>query len=150
VIENFKLHVFRVVAETLNFSMTAEEIHLSQSAVRSRLTNLDVAALHAQECHQHYSGLCEMVLHGVHLDVIIAACWVRMLGENPALNCLKSADRRKFGDKANGRAAVAAVSVCPAAIAMGISSDTAFEGQYIFTVGQGMKDCVNSGVIAGT
>jgi hypothetical protein len=28
-IENFKLHVFRVVADTLNFSKTAEELHLS-------------------------------------------------------------------------------------------------------------------------
>ena len=37
-----------------------------------------------------------MVLHGVYLDVIIAACRVRMLGENLALNCLKSANRRKL------------------------------------------------------
>jgi hypothetical protein len=32
-IENFKLHVFRVVADTLNFSKAAEELHLSQPAV---------------------------------------------------------------------------------------------------------------------
>jgi len=69
-----------------------------------------------------------MVLHGVYLDVIIAACRVRMLGENLALNCLKSANRRKFGDKTNGRPKVAAVSVCPAAIAAGNFSDTTFEG----------------------
>jgi Bacterial regulatory helix-turn-helix protein, lysR family len=33
VIENFKLHVFRVVADTLNFSKAAEELDLSQPAV---------------------------------------------------------------------------------------------------------------------
>ena len=31
-IENVKLHVFRVVADTLNFSKAAEELHLSQPA----------------------------------------------------------------------------------------------------------------------
>ena len=34
-IENFKLHVFRVVADTLNFSKAADDLHLSQPAVIS-------------------------------------------------------------------------------------------------------------------
>jgi hypothetical protein len=32
-IENFKLHVFRVVADTLNFSKAAEELHISHVRV---------------------------------------------------------------------------------------------------------------------
>jgi hypothetical protein len=32
-IENFKLHVFRVIADTLNFSKAAEELHLTQPAI---------------------------------------------------------------------------------------------------------------------
>jgi Bacterial regulatory helix-turn-helix protein, lysR family len=40
-IENFKLHVFRVVADTLNFSKAAEELHLSQSAVTSQVRSLE-------------------------------------------------------------------------------------------------------------
>jgi len=43
VIENFKLLVFRVVAETLNFSKADEEFHLSQSVVTSCLRCLDEA-----------------------------------------------------------------------------------------------------------
>ena len=40
-IENFKLQVFRVVAETLNFSKAAEELHLSQPAVTSQVRSLE-------------------------------------------------------------------------------------------------------------
>jgi DNA-binding transcriptional LysR family regulator len=40
-IENFKLHVFRVVAETLNFSKAAEELHLSQPADTSQIRSLE-------------------------------------------------------------------------------------------------------------
>lgn len=40
-IENFKLHVFRVVADTLNFTKAAEELHLSQPAVTSQVRSLE-------------------------------------------------------------------------------------------------------------
>jgi len=40
-IENFKLHVFRVVADTLNFSKAAEELHISQPAVTSQVRSLE-------------------------------------------------------------------------------------------------------------
>ncbi len=40
-IENFKLHVFRLVADTLNFSKAAEELHLSQPAVTSQIRSLE-------------------------------------------------------------------------------------------------------------
>ena len=40
-IENFKLHVFRAVADTLNFSKAAEELHLSQPAVTSQVRSLE-------------------------------------------------------------------------------------------------------------
>jgi len=40
-IENFKLHVFRVVADTLNFSKAAEELHLTQPAVTSQVRTLE-------------------------------------------------------------------------------------------------------------
>lgn len=40
-IENFQLHVFRVVADTLNFSKAAEELHLSQPAVTSQVRRLE-------------------------------------------------------------------------------------------------------------
>lgn len=40
-IENFKLHVFRVVADTLNFSKAAEELHLSQPAITSQVRTLE-------------------------------------------------------------------------------------------------------------
>ncbi len=40
-IENFKLRVFRTVAETLNFSKAAEELHLSQPAVTSQVRTLE-------------------------------------------------------------------------------------------------------------
>lgn len=40
-IENFKLHVFRVVADTLNFSKAAEELHLSQPAITSQVRSLE-------------------------------------------------------------------------------------------------------------
>ncbi len=40
-IENFKLRVFRVVADTLNFSKAAEELHLTQPAVTSQIRTLE-------------------------------------------------------------------------------------------------------------
>lgn len=40
-IENFKLRVFRTVAECLNFSKAAEELHLSQPAVTSQIKTLE-------------------------------------------------------------------------------------------------------------
>lgn len=40
-IENFKLHVFRVVADTLSFSKAAGELHLSQPAVTSQVRTLE-------------------------------------------------------------------------------------------------------------
>jgi LysR family transcriptional regulator, transcriptional activator of the cysJI operon len=40
-IENFKLHVFRVVADTLSFSKAAEKLHLSQPAVTSQVRTLE-------------------------------------------------------------------------------------------------------------
>ena len=40
-IENFKLHVFRTVAETLNFGKAAEELHLSQPAITSQVRTLE-------------------------------------------------------------------------------------------------------------
>lgn len=40
-IENFKLHVFRVVADTLNFTKAAEELHLSQPAITSQVRGLE-------------------------------------------------------------------------------------------------------------
>ncbi len=40
-IENFKLRVFRTVAETLNFSKAADELHLSQPAVTSQIRTLE-------------------------------------------------------------------------------------------------------------
>ncbi len=40
-IENFKLRVFRVVAEGLNFSKAAEELHLSQPAITSQIRTLE-------------------------------------------------------------------------------------------------------------
>ena len=46
-IENFKLKVFRVVADTLNFRRAADELHLTQPAITSqikaRLRSLTVA-----------------------------------------------------------------------------------------------------------
>jgi DNA-binding transcriptional LysR family regulator len=41
VIENFKLKVFRVVAELLNYRRAAEELHLSQPAVTSQIRSLE-------------------------------------------------------------------------------------------------------------
>ena len=40
-IENFKLRVFRVVAENLSFSKAAEELHLSQPAITSQIRTLE-------------------------------------------------------------------------------------------------------------
>ncbi|QNI35678.1 LysR family transcriptional regulator [Edaphobacter albus] len=40
-IENFKLHVFRVVADSLNFSKAAEELHLTQPAITSQVRTLE-------------------------------------------------------------------------------------------------------------
>jgi DNA-binding transcriptional LysR family regulator len=40
-IENFKLKVFRVVAELLNYRRAAEELHLSQPAVTSQIRSLE-------------------------------------------------------------------------------------------------------------
>ncbi len=42
-IENFKLRVFRTVAECLNFSRAAEELNLSQPAVTSQIKTLEEA-----------------------------------------------------------------------------------------------------------
>ena len=40
-IENFKLKVFRVVAELLNYRRAAEELHLTQPAVTSQIRSLE-------------------------------------------------------------------------------------------------------------
>jgi DNA-binding transcriptional LysR family regulator len=40
-IENFKLRVFRVVADTLNFRRAAEELHLTQPAVTAQIKSLE-------------------------------------------------------------------------------------------------------------
>jgi DNA-binding transcriptional LysR family regulator len=40
-IENLKLTVFRVVAETLNFRRAAEELHLTQPAVTAQIKSLE-------------------------------------------------------------------------------------------------------------
>jgi DNA-binding transcriptional LysR family regulator len=39
--ENFKLKVFRVVADTLNFRRAADELHLTQPAVTSQVKSLE-------------------------------------------------------------------------------------------------------------
>ncbi|HEY6848390.1 MAG TPA: LysR family transcriptional regulator [Terracidiphilus sp.] len=39
--ENFKLKVFRVVADTLNFRRAAEELHLTQPAITSQIKSLE-------------------------------------------------------------------------------------------------------------
>jgi DNA-binding transcriptional LysR family regulator len=41
VIENFKLRVFRVVSDSLNFRRAAEELHLTQPAVTSQIKTLE-------------------------------------------------------------------------------------------------------------
>ena len=40
-IENFKLKVFRVVADTLNYRRAADELHLSQPAVTAQIRSLE-------------------------------------------------------------------------------------------------------------
>lgn len=40
-IENFKLRVFRIVAETLNYRRAAEELHLTQPAVTAQIKSLE-------------------------------------------------------------------------------------------------------------
>jgi DNA-binding transcriptional LysR family regulator len=40
-IENFKLKVFRVVADTLNFRRSADELHLTQPAITSQIRSLE-------------------------------------------------------------------------------------------------------------
>jgi DNA-binding transcriptional LysR family regulator len=40
-IENFKLKVFRVVADTLNYRRAADELHLTQSAVTAQIRSLE-------------------------------------------------------------------------------------------------------------
>ena len=40
-IENFKLKVFRVVADSLNFRRAAEELHLTQPAITSQIKTLE-------------------------------------------------------------------------------------------------------------
>ena len=40
-IENFKLKVFRVVADTLNFRRAADELHLTQPAITSQIKSLE-------------------------------------------------------------------------------------------------------------
>jgi DNA-binding transcriptional LysR family regulator len=39
--ENFKLKVFRVAADTLNFRRAADELHLTQPAVTSQIKSLE-------------------------------------------------------------------------------------------------------------
>jgi LysR family transcriptional regulator, transcriptional activator of the cysJI operon len=41
VIENFKLRVFRVVADSLNLGRAAEELQLPQPAITSQIKTLD-------------------------------------------------------------------------------------------------------------
>jgi Bacterial regulatory helix-turn-helix protein, lysR family len=41
VIENFKLTVFRVVADSLSFRRAAEELHLTQPAITSQVKTLE-------------------------------------------------------------------------------------------------------------
>ena len=40
-IENFKLKVFRVVADTLNYRKAADELHLTQPAVTAQIRSLE-------------------------------------------------------------------------------------------------------------
>jgi excisionase family DNA binding protein len=40
-IENFKLRVFRVVADTLNFRRAADELHLTQPAITAQIKSLE-------------------------------------------------------------------------------------------------------------
>jgi DNA-binding transcriptional LysR family regulator len=40
-IENFKLKVFRIVADTLNFRRAADELHLTQPAITSQIKSLE-------------------------------------------------------------------------------------------------------------
>ena len=40
-IENFKLKVFRVVADTLNFRRAADELHITQPAVTAQIRSLE-------------------------------------------------------------------------------------------------------------
>jgi DNA-binding transcriptional LysR family regulator len=40
-IENFKLRVFRVVADTLNFRRAADELHLTQTAITAQIKSLE-------------------------------------------------------------------------------------------------------------
>lgn len=40
-IENFKLKVFRVVADTMNFRRAADELHLTQPAVTAQIKPLE-------------------------------------------------------------------------------------------------------------
>ena len=40
-IENFKLRVFRVVADSLNFRRAAEDLHLTQPAITSQIKTLE-------------------------------------------------------------------------------------------------------------
>jgi hypothetical protein len=57
-IENFKLHVFRVVADTLNFSKAAEELHTSQSGVTSQVRSLEERlGIALSEDHRSIGGI---------------------------------------------------------------------------------------------
>ena len=40
-IENFKLKVFRVVADTLNYRKAADELHLTQPAITAQVRSLE-------------------------------------------------------------------------------------------------------------
>jgi hypothetical protein len=40
-IQNFKLRVFRVVADTLNFRRAADELHLTQPAITAQIKSLE-------------------------------------------------------------------------------------------------------------
>jgi DNA-binding transcriptional LysR family regulator len=39
--ENFKLRVFRVVADTMNFRRAADELHLTQPAITAQIKTLE-------------------------------------------------------------------------------------------------------------
>jgi DNA-binding transcriptional LysR family regulator len=75
VIEDFKLHVIRVVAETLNFSGTAEEIHLSQSARSSRLRSLEkalgIALFDRTECNATLTHTGKTLLRHVAISASV-------------------------------------------------------------------------------
>jgi DNA-binding transcriptional LysR family regulator len=76
-IENFKLHVFRVVADTLNFSKAAEELHLSEPALTSQVRSLE-------------EGLGIALFDRVGLNAILSRLAVLIPGRSNVLSCLPS------------------------------------------------------------